>query len=69
MRMDISLESLRYVTDESGHKTGVMLSLPDYENLIEDMEDLAAIADRRKEPTVSHEQFLRDLKRDGILPS
>ena len=62
-------ESLRYVTDESGHKTAVQLSIPDYERLIEDMEDLVAIADRVKEPTVSHEYFLRDLKRDGLLPS
>ena len=61
--------TLKYVTNKSGRKTAVMLSLPDYERLMEDMEDLAAIADRRKEPTISHEKFLRELKRDGILPS
>ena len=31
--------------------------------------DYAVIADRRKEPTISHEQFVSELKQDGILPS
>ena len=57
-------ESLHYIIDETGHKTAIQLSIPDYERLLEDIEDLAAIVDRRKEPAVSHKQFLRDLKRD-----
>ncbi len=61
--------AVQYVTDESGQKTGVLLSIVDYEKLIEDLEDLAIIADRRDEPTISHEQFLGELKRDGILSS
>jgi hypothetical protein len=38
-----------------------------YEKLIEDLDDLAAIAERREEATLSHDQFVADLKRDGIL--
>ena len=30
-------------------------------------EDLATLAERREEPTMLHEQFKADLKRDGIL--
>lgn len=63
------ISTLKYVTDKAGRKTAVQLSLPEYERLMEDMDDLAAIADRRKEPTLSHEKFIRELKRDGILPS
>jgi hypothetical protein len=60
-------ESLRYLTNESGEKTAVVLPLSDYEKLIEDLEDLAVVAERRDEPTISHEQFKAELKRDGLL--
>ncbi len=34
---------------------------------MEDIEDLAAVAERREEPVISHEQLLTELKRDGLL--
>ena len=60
-------ESLRYLTDENGQKTAVVLPLSNYEKLIEDLDDLAVAAERRDEPTIAHEQFKADLKRDGLL--
>lgn len=36
-------------------------------SLLEDLEDLAAIRERRKEPTVGYEEFVEQLKADGIL--
>ena len=59
--------ALQYLTDEAGHKTAVILPMADYEQLLEDINDLAAIADRREEPTIPHDQFLKELKKDGIL--
>jgi hypothetical protein len=59
--------TLQYLTDESGRKTGVILPIADYEQLLEDIHDLAAVADRREEKTVAHDQFLRELRKDGIL--
>lgn len=59
--------SVQYVTDEDGQKKAVLMPISDYEQLMEDLSDLAAIADRRKEPTVSHEEFLAELKKDGLL--
>jgi hypothetical protein len=35
--------------------------------LLEDLDDLGTLAERREEPTMLHEQFKADLKRDGIL--
>ncbi len=35
--------------------------------LAEDFSDLAVIAERRNEPTIPHAEFLRELKKDGIL--
>jgi hypothetical protein len=60
-------EALQYLTDKAGKKTAVVLPISDYEKLLEDLEDLAAIAERRGEPTILHEDFKSDLKRDGIL--
>ena len=57
----------QFVTDETGKRTAVLLPISDYEGLLEDLEDLAAVAERRKEPTIPHEQFLEELKRDGPL--
>lgn len=58
---------VRFITDEHGARTGVLMDLADYEDLLEDLHDLAAIADRRSEPTIPHEQFLQQLRADGLL--
>ncbi len=59
--------SPRYVTNEAGDRTEVILPIATYEELIEDLNDLAAIADRRNEPTTPHSDFVAELKKDGIL--
>ncbi len=57
----------QYVTDEKGERVGVILPLAVYEELLEDLEDLAVVAERRDEPTVAHEEVARRLKQDGLL--
>lgn len=59
--------NLRYVTDKKGIKKEVILSIKDFEKLLEDLEDLAVTAERRDEETVNHEDVIKELKRDGIL--
>ncbi len=61
--------SPRYVTNEAGERTEVILPLASYEELMEDLSDLSAIADRRNETTTPHSKFIDELKKDGILPS
>ena len=58
---------VQYITDSSGEKKGVIMNISDYQSLMEDLEDLAACAERRNEGTVSHEDFLKELKKDGLL--
>jgi len=41
----------RFVVTEKGQKTGVLLSLKEYRSLIEDLRDLAIIAERKDEPS------------------
>ncbi|NWK55201.1 hypothetical protein HW115_06240 [Verrucomicrobiaceae bacterium N1E253] len=59
--------ALQYVTDGSGAKTAVLLPIHEYEALMEDLSDLAVIADRRGEETIAHDEFLAELRKDGIL--
>lgn len=60
-------QALQFLTDEHGDRTAVVLPLGDYEKLIEDLQDLAVIAERRDEPVLSHEDFIAELKSDGTL--
>jgi len=34
---------------------------------MEDLDDLAVIAERRDEPTIPHQEFIDGLKRNGII--
>ena len=65
--LDIKQLEVQYVTDQTGEKTGVIVPIAEFEGLMEDIEDLAALAERREEPTISHEDLLVELKRDGLI--
>ena len=60
-------DPVQFITDDQGERTAVVLTTSDYEKLLEDLEDLAVVAERRDEPTIPHEQFVAELKRDGLL--
>ena len=60
-------DPVKYITDDRGERTAVVVPIADYEKLLEDLEDLAVVAERREEPTIPHEQFVSELKRDGLL--
>ena len=57
----------RYITSEDGSRTDVVISLSDYEALMEDLQDLAVIAERKDEPSLSLEEVKNKLKEDGVL--
>lgn len=57
----------QYITDDQGHKTAVILSLEAYTELLEDLSDLAAVAERRGEETLSHQKLLESLKANGLI--
>ena len=60
-------QTLQYLTDEKGDRTDVVLPIAEYEKILEDLKDLAMVAERRDEPFIPHNQFIADLKRDGKL--
>ena len=57
----------RYIVDKEGQKTAVVLSLEEYEEMLEDLHDLAIIAERKDEPTASMKELKERLKADGLL--
>ncbi len=59
--------SLQFLTDETGHKTAVVLPLHDYERLLEDLDDLSVAAERRDEESLNHNDFLKLLQDDGLV--
>ena len=57
--------AVQYLTNEKGKKTAVVLSVADYEKLLEALDDLAVIAERREEGTIPHDEFKKQVKRNG----
>jgi len=56
----------QYVVDEKGQKTAVIIPVEEYEELLGDIHDLAIIAERRDEPTITFEELKKKLKKDGL---
>lgn len=59
----------QYLTDANGAKVAAVIPIDEYEELMEDLNDLAVVAERRDEARVSFEEVKRRLKKDGRLPS
>ena len=57
----------QYISDENGKKTSVIFPIPEFVELLEDIEDLAVVAERREEPTISHEDLVKELSKDGLI--
>jgi hypothetical protein len=65
--LSMKQDNLQYVTNQAGEKTAVILPINEFEEPLEDLQDLAVLAERRDEPTISHEELLAALKQDGLL--
>lgn len=61
------MSQAQYVIDETGKKTGVLLSLKEYEKLLEDLHDLGVVAERKAEKPIALEELKRRLKKDGLI--
>lgn len=61
--------STQFITDENGIRTAVVLPVADYQELLDDVADLAAVAERRNEERISLAEVKQRLIADGLLPS
>ena len=55
------------VVNPDGEKTAVIVPMDDFRELLEDIQDLALVAERRDEKTIPHDELISALKRDGFL--
>lgn len=57
----------KYITNTSGRQTAVILPIREYKKLLDDLDDLAVVAERVNEPVLPHNRVVRELKQDGYL--
>jgi PHD/YefM family antitoxin component YafN of YafNO toxin-antitoxin module len=57
----------QFIVDSDGNKKAVIVPIEDYERLLEDLHDLAVIAERREEKTVGFEDVKKQLHREGRI--
>lgn len=57
----------QYITDADGNKTAVILAIEQYEQLLEDIHDLAIVAQRRQEQPISLEEMQQRLNSHGSV--
>ena len=63
----MSVAREQYIVDGRGKRTGVILSTRQYRKIMEDLHDLAVVAERRDEKPISLETLKRRLNKDGLL--
>lgn len=52
----------KYIVDEAGRKTDILLPINEYEEILEDLHDLAVMVERRDESVVSFEELKKKLQ-------
>lgn len=57
----------RFITDDKGRKKSVILDIKLYREILEDLEDLRLLAERKSEATSSLQEVEKRLKVNGLL--
>ncbi|MCH8832020.1 MAG: hypothetical protein IID00_04645 [Chloroflexi bacterium] len=55
-------EKIRFLVDEKGRKKSVVLPIKEYQALVEDLADMAVIAERNGDPTQSLDLVRKNLE-------
>ena len=61
------MTGIRYITDEQGNKTDIVINLEEHQELVEDILDALLIEARKDEDSVSLEDFVTELKNERKL--
>lgn len=57
----------QYIVNREGKRVGVILPFEQYQQMKEDLHDLAVVAERREEAPISLEEIKQRLREDGLL--
>ncbi len=63
----MSEPSPKFIIDKNGKKVSVILTIEEYNELLEDIHDLKVVMERREEETMSIDNLKDGLKRDGTI--
>ena len=66
MTMPMNLHP-QYVTNDNGERISVILSIQEFEGIIEDFEDLLTVAERKNESLTSHQDLLKELQQNELI--
>jgi len=61
------MTNVQYITDANGLKTGVILSIEDYEVMLEDLHFGAAARESENEPPRSFDEVVAELRENGEI--
>ena len=61
------MTGIRYITDENGQKTDLIISLKEHSELIEDLLDIILAEERKNEDAISFDDFMAELKAERNL--
>ncbi len=59
--VDVTNDTHQYITDASGRKTHIVLTLEEYEELLEEAWHREVVAERRGEETISLSELKKEL--------
>jgi PHD/YefM family antitoxin component YafN of YafNO toxin-antitoxin module len=65
--MNTTTTEEQYIVDANGNRTAVILSIQQYEQMLEDIHDLAIVAERRSEQSISLAEIKKKLNLNGTL--
>lgn len=57
----------QYVVDDHGRKTAIILPTKVYDQMLQDIHDLAVVAQRRREGTITFAEMKKRMKKSGLL--
>lgn len=58
---------VKFLIAEDGKKHSVVIPVEEYQDMLEDIQDLVSIAERKTEGSISLEKLKKNLKSDGLL--
>ena len=61
MTVETVAQKVRFIVDKNGMRTHAVLTLKEYEQLLEDLEDLAVVASRKDEGYISMDEMKQRL--------
>jgi len=50
---------LRYLTNENGEKTDIVMKYSDYIDMMEEIEDIRALAERKNDELIHHTEVMK----------